>query len=383
MGLKTSSIHAHGYFDKTTGAFIPPIYQIAMFEQPGWTRTTDRGTDLKYSREENPTVRAVERTMACLEMAEDALCFSSGMSAIATLYLSTLKKGDTLVIPMEMYGTTIQLALDLQKYGIRTILAWPETEEIVKEVNRKVKLVLVETMTNPTLRVIDVPELAKVCYDLGVTLVVDNTFVTPILYQPIKDKVDMVVHSMTKYIAGHNDVIAGAVVGEKKRILELWDWRRKLGCILAPFEAFLVLRGMKTLSIRVKTHCENAQAMAEFLVEHPKVKEVHYPGLTEDKYHSIARKMFKNGYGGVVSFRIKGGSEEVLKIFSRLKIIKAAPSLGGPESLITYPIISAAKVIPSDIREKLGITEDFLRLSVGLEDVEDLIEDIDRALSST
>ncbi|RLE89009.1 MAG: cystathionine gamma-synthase family protein [Thermoprotei archaeon] len=380
MGLRTDSIHAHEYFDRTTGAFIPPIYQIAMFEQPGWTRTTDRGTDLKYSREENPTVRALEKLLARLELAEDALCFSSGMATVATVYFSLLKRGDVVVIPMELYGTSLQLALELRKYGVEVLLSWPETDKIIDIVNRKVKLVFIETMTNPMLRVIDVPELAKVCRDLGVVLVVDNTFVTPVLYQPMRDHVDMVIHSMTKYIAGHNDVVAGVLAGSKKRVIEVWDWRRKLGNILAPFEAYLVLRGVKTLGIRMKTHCENAQAIAEFLRDHPKVKEVYYPGLSDDRYHSIAKRVFKNGYGGVVSFKVRGGKEEVLKILRELSIIKAAPSLGGPESLISYPIISAAKVIPDDIREKLGITEELLRLSVGLEDVDDLIEDLDNAL---
>ncbi len=383
MGFQTDAIHGHGYFDEKHGAFIPPIYQTAMFEQPGWTRHSDRGMDLKYSREENPTVRALERVLAKLEGGEDSLGFSSGMAAISATYFALLSKGDRLVVPAEAYGTTIQLAQDLRKYGIEAKVAWPETDKLIDSIEEGTKLVLVETMTNPTLRVIDVPEIIKRCKEVDAVVVVDNTFVTPVLYRPLKDGASLVVHSLTKYLAGHNDVIAGAIIGDKSRIQDLWDWRRKLGSIIAPLEAFLVLRGLKTLELRVLKHCQNALAVAEFLKEHPRVKEVYYPGLPDSPYHNIAKRLFKGrGYGGVVSFKIKGGSTEVTKIMRRLKIIKAAPSLGGPESLMTYPIISAAKTIPEDLRKALGITEDLIRLSVGLEDLDDIIEDLDQALKA-
>ncbi len=380
--FETVSIHGHEYFDEKLGVFIPPIYVTAMFEQPGWTRKSDRGLDLKYAREENPTSRALEHVLAKLDLGDDALCFSSGMAAISTIYFSVLSSGDKVVIPREAYGQSIKLAEDLSKYGVETIVPWPETDDIVNAIKKGVKLVAVETITNPTLRVIDVPRVAAKCKEVGATLVVDNTFASPVLYQPLKDGVNLVVHSATKYLGGHNDVIAGAIVGSKDAIKDLWNWRRKIGNILGPFEAYLVLRGVKTLKIRVEKSCTNAQKIAEFLSSHPKVKGVHYPGLSGDKYHSVARKLLKGGFGGVVSFNIKGGQEEVVKLMKQLKVVKAAPSLGGTESLLSYPVIGAAGGISEDVRKTLGITADLVRLSVGLENTDDLIYDLDQALNS-
>ncbi len=388
MRDSTISIHGHDFYDKEHGCFIVPIYQAAQFEQfirdTLEPRKTDRGTELKYSREENPTVRCLERVLAKLDEGEDALCFSSGMAAISAIYFCFLKKGDTLLVTKEGYGTTIQLAQELSKFGIKTILIGPDTEKMVEDIidNREnARIVLIETMTNPTLRVIDVPQIAKVCEELGITLIVDNTFVTPILYKPLRDNARLVVHSATKYLAGHNDVVAGVIIGSRDLVMEVWDWRRKLGTIISPFDAFLVLRGLKTLEIRVRKHCKNALAIAEFLKEHPKIEEVLYPGLPDSPYHKIAKKLFKEGlFGGVVSFKVKGGLEEAMKVMMSTKIIRPAPSLGGTESLITCPALSAAARLSPELRKELGITENLLRLAVGLEDVNDLIEDLDNAL---
>lgn len=303
------------------------------------------------------------------------------MAAIAATYLSYLEKGDTVLLSMEVYGTTLQLARNLSKFGVRVETAWPSTEKLVEAVKPSTKLVFIETITNPLLRVIDVPLLAKCCKEAGVTLVVDNTFATPVLYKPLNDGAEIVLHSATKYLSGHNDLIAGTLSSDEETVRQLWDWRRKLGTIMAPIEAYLLLRGLKTLELRVKKHCENAQAVAEFLREHPKVKQVHYPGLPDNEHHKTASKILKGGYGGVVSFRIKGGRHEVEKLLRSLKMIKPAPSLGGPESLLTYPIISAASTLPKEECDKLGITEDLLRLSVGLEDLQDILEDLDQALN--
>ncbi len=381
MTLQTKSIHGHKYRDESLGVFIPPIYQTAIFEQPGWTRKSDREVDLKYSREENPTVRALENILTELEEGEDSLCFSSGMAAISTIYFSTLKKNDKMVLPAELYGATLQLGEKLREFGVEVKISWPDTDDIIESIDKNTKLVLIETITNPTLRVFDIPEILKVCRENRAVLVVDNTFATPYMYKPFKDGVEIVVHSLTKYLSGHNDVVGGAIISQKEKILELWDWRRMLGTILPPFEAFLIIRGLKTFKLRMERHCKNAEAIAEYLADHPKVKEVMYPGLPTDKYHKIASKLFKNGSGGVVSFRIRGGEEEVKKLMKSLKIIKPAPSLGGAESILTYPVISAALTIPKEVREKLGITEDLLRFSAGLEDLEDLIQDLDNALN--
>lgn len=380
--FETVSIHGHEYFDEKLGVFIPPIYVAAMFEQPGWTRKSDRGLDLKYAREENPTSRALEHVLAKLDLGDDALCFSSGMAAISTVYFSILSSGDKVVIPREAYGMSIKLAQDLSKYGVEAVIPWPETDDIVDDIKKGVKLVAVETITNPTLRVLDIPKIAEKCKEVGATLVVDNTFASPVLYQPLKDGVNLVVHSVTKYLGGHNDVIAGAIIGSKDDIKGLWNWRREIGNILGPFEAYLVLRGVKTLKIRVEKSCTNAQKIAEFLSSHPKVKGVHYPGLSRDKYHGVAKKLFKGGFGGVVSFNIKGEQEEVIKLMKQLKVVKAAPSLGGTESLLSYPVIGASGTMPEDVRKTLGITADLVRLSVGIENTDDLIYDLDQALNS-
>lgn len=382
MKDQTAVIHGHDFFDEKLGIFIPPIYQTAIFEQPGYTRQSDRGLDLKYSREENPTVRCVEHIITKLEGGEDTLCFSSGMAAISALFMSTLKSGCTVLLPKEAYGSTIQLAQDLCKFNIKTVLVDPRTERFIEVIDKGVSLVFTETITNPMLKVLDIPEVVRKCRDLGVPVAIDNTFTTPILYKPLRDGADYVVHSMTKYLAGHNDVVAGCIIGSREFINSTWHWRRKLGTIASPFDAYLVLRGLKTLKLRVEKHCENAKVIAEFLSNHSKIREVYYPGLSDNEYHSIAKKLFNNRYGGVVSFKIKGGRQEVMKITKSLKIIRPSPSLGGAESLLTYPIISAAMGIEESVRRDLGITEDLLRLSVGLEDVNDLIEDLDKALSS-
>jgi len=381
----TRLVHGHGFFDEETGAFIPPIYQTAIFEQPdkrtGETRLTDRGTELKYSREENPTVRALEHALAALEEADDALAFASGMAAISTTYIALLRHGSRLIVPAEAYGTTIQLAAELSKFGVEVVKVWPSTEAIVEAIKAG-DTVLVETITNPTLRVMDIPEIAKTCGEEGATLIVDNTFASPVIYTPLTDGAHLAVESLTKYIAGHNDVVGGCVAGPTQQVRELWDWRRRMGSIMPPFEAFLVLRGLKTLEVRYERQSRTAFEIAEFLEDHPRVEEVMYPGLSSSPYKEVADRIFKRRlYGGVVSFRVKGGRSTALKVLSSIRVVKPSPSLGGTESLLTYPVISAAKTIPEEERRRLGITEDLLRLSVGLEDPEDLKEDLDAALA--
>ena len=357
-----------------------PIYLTVAFKQAGETTLSDRGFDLKYSREENPTVRELERHLAALEGGGDALAFNSGMGAISALYISLLSAGDEVVLPMEGYGTTIQLAEELSKFGVRTKMVYPSEDDLVEAIDEGTKLVLVETITNPTLKVIDVPEVVKRAREVGAISVVDNTF-SPLVFRPLKVGADASVHSLTKYIAGHNDVLGGAVVWGTLEGEELWHWRRRLGSILQPLEAWLVTRGMKTLEMRFERQSKNALAIAECLSEHPRIREVHYPGLKGDPYHETARKLFERPlFGGVVSFKHAGGKEGAKRFLCSLGRIFPSPSLGGVESLASYPVISAAKTMPRERRELLGITDDLIRLSVGLEDVEALIEDIDSAL---
>ncbi len=354
-----------------------------MFEQVGEARKSDRGVDLKYAREENPTVRAFERVMASLEAGADALAFNSGMASISTLSVYLLNKGDLLLTTKEAYGATLKFFSTLEdKFGVRLLKAYPATEAVVEAVKAaRPKVVFVETMTNPTLKVLDMPEVVKAAKDLGAVVVVDNTFATPVLANPLSFGADYVVHSATKYIAGHNDVVGGVVVTRDVDV-DLWTYRAMLGGIMQPFEAFLCLRGAKTLFPRFELQSKNAKAVAEFLAEHSKVKEVLYPGLPTHRDHEIARKLFGGLYGGVLSFRIKGGRPEVERVLSSFKLITPSPSLGGAETIATYPILSAASPIPPEDREELGITEDLIRLSVGLEDVDDIIEDLDQALNS-
>ncbi|WP_048055284.1 cystathionine gamma-synthase family protein [Pyrococcus sp. NA2] len=357
-----------------------PLYITAVFRQVGDAYKTHRNTDLKYSREENPTIMNLEAKLAKLEGSDHALAFNSGMSAIATVYLSLLESGDNIVLSMEGYGTTIELAKLLRKFGINTTLAYPNAESLIEAIDENTKLVLVETMTNPTLKVIDVPEVIKRCKEVGATIVVDNTFVTPLLYKPLKDNADFVVHSLTKYIAGHNDVVGGALLWNGEFIQDLWDWRRRLGTIIQPFEAWMIERGMRTLEVRFERQCKSAQAIAEFLKEHPKVKDVHYPGLKDDPYHSIARKLFERDlFGAVVTFDV-GSESNAVSFLRELRKIFPSPSLGGVESIATYPVKSAAKSMDEEQRKVLGITEGLIRLSVGLEPIDELIEDLDRAL---
>ncbi len=357
-----------------------PVYVTVAFAQYGEAGKSDRGFDLKYSREENPTVRVLEGELSTLECGRDALAFNSGMAAISCLYLSQLSAGKEVVLPMEAYGTTVQLAEELGKFGVRVRLAYPSAESLVEAIDEGTSLVLLETMTNPTLKVIDVPEVVKRAEEVRARVVVDNTF-SPLVFRPLKVGADAVVHSLTKYIAGHNDVLGGAVILGSLDVSGLWHWRRMLGSIIQPVEAWLVLRGMKTLEVRFERQSRSALAVAEFLSEHPKVVAVHYPGLRDDPYHETARRLFERSlYGGVVSFEHADGRAGVLRFLRSLRKIFPSPSLGGVESIASYPAQSAAKVMPPERRRLLGITEGLIRLSLGLEDTDELIEDIDRAL---
>jgi len=383
--MRRATVAVRGYRNADPyGSLHPPIYQTAVFRMEGEATKSDRGFDLKYSREENPTLRPLEEVVAKLEGGLDALAFNSGMAALSAVFLSFLSADTTVVTTMEAYGATLRLLNSLDKFGVRLRKGFPDTDVIVELIKEaRPRMVFLETITNPTLRVLDVPAVVKAAKDLGAVAVVDNTFATPVLAAPLSYGTDVVVHSTTKYLAGHNDVVGGvAVVTQREHLEELWLWRTMLGGILQPFEAFLTLRGVKTLFVRFERQCRSAVAIAEFLAGHSKVSEVIYPGLPTHPNHGIARKLFGDKFGAVVSFRIRGGRDAAIKFFKSLRIITPGPSLGGVESIATYPVASAASPIPEEDRKILGITEDLVRLSVGLEDPEDLIEDLDRALNS-
>ena len=383
----TDSVHGHDYYDIESGAFKVPLYLSTIFEHPdrrtGEARRSDRGFEQKYSREENPTVRGFEKVVAKLEGAKQALAFSSGMSSIAAVYLSALSSGDTVVITKESYGTTQDLALNLSKFGIKTVLAGPDTNDFQEKIKPGVSLVLLETITNPMVRVVDIPAITKRCKEVGARLVVDNTFATPLLYRPLEKDAWLSVNSVTKYIGGHNDLVGGAIaLDDPLDLTDLWEFRRRLGSIMGPFEAFLALRGVATLKVRFDVQCKNALALAQFLNDHPKVEEVYYPGLKDSPYRKTADKLFleKGLYGGVLSFKAKGGKEKAIEVLRKIKLVKPSPSLGGTESLLNYPTTSASKTLAPAVRKELGISDNLLRLALGLEDVEDLQADLEQAL---
>ena len=387
--MRDSSRAVHGYepLKDLYGSVLPPVYFSAVYEYVDYESAakSDRGIEVKYSREENPTVRALERALAALEEGEDALAFASGMAAISTVLLSLARKGLRVLILKEMYGTTVQLVEELsQLIGYEVVKAYPSTEaveEAIKDV--KPDVALIEPMTNPTLKVLDLKKLSKVFRDFGVTVFVDNTLTTPVLLRPLKLGAAGIIHSTTKYLSGHNDALGGAVIGSRDLISRLWEWRRKLGNTQQPMEAYLTLRGVKTLELRVARSSQTAMALAEFLQDHRAVEEVLYPGLKGSPYHEVARSNFERElFGGVLSFKVRGGLAEAKRVLSSLKLAKPAPSLGGAETLVTIPALTASSRLNEEDRKELGITNNLIRVSVGLEDPEDLIEDFDQALRS-
>ena len=371
--FSTTAIHEG---DENGTDIISPIYQTAIFKHPNGIQI--RGRDLKYSREDNPTVNLLEKKIAALEGGQDCLAFSSGMAAISTIFLSKVSKGDVILTSKELYGATLVLLRSLEKFGIEVRCVM--NDKLAQAVTKDTKIVFCESITNPTLKVVDIKELVKVCKDNGSALVLDNTFATPYNFKPIDIGVDYVLHSATKYIGGHNDVIAGVLTGLKEGIDVAWEWRRNLGGNLDPFAAFLVIRGLKTLKLRMEEHNRNAQKIAEFLEEHRQVKRVYYPGLKSSIYHDRAKGLMK-GFGGVISFEVEG-TEKAYKLMASLKLIRTAPSLGGTETLITHPVSSSHKSISPKERKELGIEDGLLRLSVGLEDTKDLEKDLEFALKS-
>ncbi|QKR01099.1 aminotransferase class I/II-fold pyridoxal phosphate-dependent enzyme [Metallosphaera tengchongensis] len=373
--MKDSTKSVRETIDPTTGAIVTPIYQTSAFLYP-------EGERYRYSREVNPTVLELARKIAELEEAEAGLAFSSGMGAISTSLLTLLRPGSKLLIHVDMFGRSVRFARDyLTSWGIKVDVAPADNDVMLEMVKQKYDVVFVESITNPTLRVIDIESIGKVCRDLGSTLIVDSTFATPINQKPTMFGASLVVHSASKFIAGHNDVITGLIAGKEEIVRPIDQMRRTLGTSLDPHPAFLTIRGMKTLKIRMDVINSNAMKVAEFLENHKKVRKVYYPGLKSHETHNVAKRVLK-GYGGVVSFEVKGNSESALKVMKSTKVITPAQSLGGVNSLISHPATMSHRTLSPEERKASGISDSLLRLSVGIEDVEDLIEDLDRALSS-
>ncbi len=368
--------------DRTAGSIVPPVFVSAIYSYPVGEKTLEpRAGDLKYSRENNPTVMLLEETLACIESGEWALAYNSGMSSIASILLAYTGRESRITVARLVYGTTRSLAAGLwRRIGFDLRIAGPPWEDLLEEAEAS-DLVIVETMANPTLRIPPLLELAKTCRKSGCRLVVDNTFASPILFKPLDHGAWLAVESMTKYMAGHNDVTAGLVAGRGDDVYrKLWDWRRAIGGTLQPLDAYLVMRGLKTLRLRVEASSKNAMELASWLEEHPNVSKVYYPGLPSHPDHGEARRLLHGGYGGVVSFEIKSG--DPLRFLEKLRVIAPAPSLGGAESLASLPYYSSHRGLPEDEKASLGITPRLVRLSVGLEDVDDLKRDLDNALRS-
>jgi cystathionine gamma-synthase len=377
-GFETRAIHAGYDPDPTTGAVIPPIFATSTYKQDGVGGL--RG-GYEYSRSANPTRTALEGNLAALEEGERAYAFASGLAAEHTLIAALCKPGDHVVIPDDAYGGTYRLFAKVeQPWGLdHTAAPVSDTDAMRAAIQPgRTKLVWVETPTNPLLTIGDIEALASVAHDAGALLVVDNTFASPYLQQPLTLGADVVVHSTTKYCGGHSDVVGGALVVRDLDVADrLTFHQNSIGAISGPFDSWLTLRGLKTLAVRMERHCDNAERVVEFLAAHPAVSQVIYPGLEEHPGHAVASRQMKR-YGGIVSFRVAAGEQAALDACARAEVFTLAESLGGIESLIEHPgRMTHASVAGTD----LEVPADLIRLSVGIETADDLLADLDRALA--
>ncbi len=387
-GFATKAVHAGQLPDPITGSVIVPIYSTSTFAfknaDQGAARFAGTEEGYIYTRLGNPTTRALEKNVATLENGEDARACASGMAAITTAVMSVVGKGDHVVSTDCIYGGTAKLFLDiLTKYGVDFTLVdssnITQTESAIRENTR---IMYLETPANPTLKLTDLREAAELAKQHDITTIVDNTFMSPYFQRPIEFGADVVVHSLTKYLGGHSDLVGGIVVGSKRFIRSFDPVLKNTGGTIGPFEAWLTLRGIKTLPLRMQKHNENALQVAQFLEAHPKIVKVYYPGLTSHPQHELAKRQM-SGYGGVICFEVKGGFEAGKKLMNSVKLCTLAVSLGAVETLIEHPASMTHAIVPKQEREKAGITDNLVRLSVGIEDVDDIIDDLRQALART
>ena len=377
MKFETSAIHAGQEADPRTGAVVPPIYQVSTFKQDG---VGGLRAGYEYARSGNPTRDALEECLAAIESGTRAFATASGLAAEDLFLRTVLRPGDHLVIPNDAYGGSYRLiARVLAPWGVEHTAVDQSDLEAVRAaiIPGRTKVIWTETPTNPLLSISDISELAKIAHEFGALLVVDNTFASPYLQQPLVLGADVVVHSTTKYLGGHSDVIGGAIIVRAEKLAQEIGYNHNaMGPIAGPFDSWLVLRGIKTLSVRMDRHCENAKAIVDFLITHNRVSSVRYPGLPSHPGHEIAKRQMRD-FGGMVSFRVNGGVEAALQVCRRAEIFTLAESLGGVESLIEHPgKMTHASVAGSS----LEVPDDLIRLSVGLEHIDDLISDLDQAL---
>ncbi|MBE3558425.1 MAG: cystathionine gamma-synthase [Ktedonobacteraceae bacterium] len=378
MKFATRAIHAGQPPDPTTGAIMPAIYQTATYAQAGM----GEHKGYEYARTANPTRTALEACIASLENGEYGLAFASGLAAEQAV-LSLLSAGDHIVSCDDLYGGTYRLFERIMgRYQVETsYVAVGKVEEYERAIRPNTKLIWLETPTNPLLRLADIRAVAEIAHRHNLLLVVDNTFSSPYFQQPLALGADIVLHSTTKYINGHSDVIGGAIVTSNQQVYEaLKFYQNAAGGVPGPHDAWLTLRGIKTLALRMRQHEENARAVASFLAEHRRVEKVYYPGLPSHPDHELAKRQM-SGFGGMVSFQFKGQLADVDRIVRRFKVFTFAESLGGVESLVCHPASMTHASIPGEIREARGLTDTLLRLSVGIEDVEDLLLDLEQALA--
>ena len=378
MKFGTKAIHAGQKPDESTGAVMTPIYQTSTYVQ----KKPGEHKGYEYSRTANPTRTALEKNIASLENGSHGLCFGSGLAAIDAI-IKLLKPGDEVISTNDLYGGSYRIFSQVfLNYGIKFhFVALDNIENVHKFLNKNTKMIWAETPTNPMLNIIDLKKLSKIANENQILLVVDNTFATPFLQRPLELGADIIMHSLTKYMAGHSDVIMGAVVCKDNALAERLAFiQNSCGAVPGPMDCFLVLRGIKTLHLRMQRHCENAQAVVKFLSQHNKVDKVYWPGLESHTNHDIASGQM-DGYGGMVSFNLKGNSiDDAFKIVSSTKYFTLAESLGGVESLCGHPATMTHAAIPKKEREMTGVVDSLIRLSVGIEDAEDLIIDLEQAM---
>jgi cystathionine beta-lyase/cystathionine gamma-synthase len=374
--FSTICIHAGQEPDPTTGAIITPIYQTSTYVQD----EVGRHKGYEYARTQNPTRSALEANLAAIEGGKAGFCFASGMAATSAV-MTLLKSGDHVVATADMYGGTYRLFEQvLRKYQLDfTYVNTSRLSELERAIRPATRLIFLETPTNPMLAVTDLASACTIAHGHGIPVAVDNTFASPFVQRPIGFGADLVIHSTTKFLNGHSDSVGGAVIAVRDDHIE---WLRFVqnaqGAIIGPMDAWLVLRGTKTLTVRMERHNANALALAQYLASHPKVTAVHYPGLPSHPQHELARQQMR-GFGGLISFQL-GSLERARTVLNSVRLISLAESLGGVETLISHPATMTHAAIPDDQRQQLGIHDDLVRLSVGIEDVEDLEEDLTQAL---
>ncbi len=379
MKFGTKAIHAGQEPDPSTGAVMTPIYQTSTYAQ----KAPGDNQGYEYSRGTNPTRSALEGCLAALENAKFALAFSSGMGATDAV-MKLLQPGDEVITGNDLYGGSYRIFTKIfANYGIKFhFLDLSDPEIVAQYTNENTKLVWVETPTNPTMQIVDIEAIGKITRANNLTFVVDNTFASPYLQNPIDLGADIVMHSVTKYIGGHSDLVMGALMlNDEELYKRLWFIYNACGATPGPMDSFLALRGIKTLHLRMKAHCENGKQVAEFLKTHPKVDKIYWPGFTDHPNHEVAKKQMR-GFGGMISITLKDADlAETFRIASNFKVFTLAESLGGVESLLNHPATMTHGSIPKEVREKVGVVDSLLRLSVGVEDIEDLLEDLKNALA--